>query len=100
MEIVGCDTTGIGESALRSIRLAAENFSEECDALKACEDSRSTPSFYASEERVQGPEEIYPGKSCRIIMSKVPGSSLMDMLDSLPFKKLAFIRTKLTEILQ
>ena len=75
-------------------------FRKECRAVKQCETTNHTPIFYGSAELRQDNSDMFPGGYLHVlVMSRLPGSPVMDMAD-LTDNELSIIREQLTKILE
>jgi hypothetical protein len=75
-------------------------FRKECRAVKQCETTGHTPTFYGSAELRQGDSDMFPGGYLHVlVMSKLPGYTMMDMID-LTRDELSIIREQLPKILE
>ncbi|GES66282.1 hypothetical protein BO70DRAFT_405070 [Aspergillus terreus] len=91
------------EWAARVRREAERCFRDEADSLEACLDlgPQAFPTYMAKDLLVQGGNDPLPGGYIRVIvMSKVPGRSVVDQLRSLTPADRATIRTQLARTLE
>jgi hypothetical protein len=81
--------------------VTTEDFENECKALKECEASGHTPRFFYSAELRQNNYDPFPGGYLRVlVMSEVPGQSVIDLFGNLTQEDLSIIRRQLTETLE
>ncbi|KAL1984373.1 hypothetical protein VTN96DRAFT_9234 [Rasamsonia emersonii] len=92
----------LSQSKKDSIQVTAKrNFETECKALRVCSPTGVAPRFFHSEELRQNNTHPFPGGYLRVIvMSKVGGKSVIEILEDLYEEDRRIIRTQLILILE
>jgi hypothetical protein len=82
------------------LEMAIRFFREECRAVKECETTGHTPTFYGSAELRQDNSDMFPGGYLHVLaMSRLPGCAVTNIAD-LTENEVSIIREQLTEILE